>query len=151
MKHGFPIIKLFMKRNKNIIGLIVLNIFVWGFGITLIYSYYHRQFIVENGTPPISRYEVLEVNCRIKSGSSIKILYNNKPYYVGIPYKQCKNFNPNAIQLFYDEDNDLFFCPDAMHIRMVVFMGVIDLSVLIWLVVEIIRTRKKKCSKGYEQ
>lgn len=104
-----------------------------------------------NGTPPISRYEVLEVNCRIKSGSSIKILYNNKPYYVGIPYKQCKNFNPNAIQLFYDEDNDLVFCPDAMHMRMVVFMGVVDLSFLIWLAVEIIKTRKKKCSKGDEQ
>lgn len=65
--------------NKNIIVLIVLNIFAWVFGIYLIYSYYHRQSIVENGTSPISRYEVLEVNCRVRNGSSIKILYNNKP------------------------------------------------------------------------
>ncbi len=139
-----------MKQNKNIIGLITLNIIAWSFGIYMFYSYYHRQSIVENGTSPISRYEVLEVNCRIKSGSSIKILYNNKPYYVGIPYKRCKDFNQDTVQLFYDEDNDLFFCPDAMNMRMVVFMGVIDLSFLIWLAVEIIRTRKKKCSKGDE-
>lgn len=129
--------------NKNIIVLIVLNIFAWVFGIYLIYSYYHRQSIVENGTSPISRYEVLEVNCRVRNGSSIKILYNNKPYYVGMTRRQCKNFNSNTVQLFYDEDSDLIFCPDAMNMRMVVITGVIDLSFLIWLAVEIIRTRKK--------
>lgn len=142
--------KKIMKRNKNIIGLIVLNIIAWVFGIGLIYSYYHRQSIVENGTPPISRYEVLEVHCGNggRNSSSIKILYNNKPYNVGITYKQCKNFNPNTVQLFYDEDIDLVFCPDAMNMRMVVITGLIDLSFLIWLAVEIIRTRKRNCSKG---
>lgn len=137
-----------MKRNKNIIGLIVLNIIAWVFGIGLIYSYYHRQSIVENGTPPISRYEVLEVNPHHRKGSNIKILYNNKPYYVSMISKQCENFNQNTVQLFYDEDNDLVFCPDAMNMRMVVITGVFALSFLIWLAVEIIRTRKRNCSKG---
>ena len=58
-------------------------------------------------------------------------------------HRQCKNFNSNTVQLFYDEDSDLIFCPDAMNMRMVVITGVIDLSFLIWLAVEIIRTRKK--------
>jgi hypothetical protein len=67
------------------------------------------------------KYVFLEKYCHNSSRirSQLKILYNNKIYYVEVNSKICKNFNKNSngeeIKLFYNIKNDSVFIDDNIY------------------------------------
>lgn len=80
-----------MKINKWSFIVSVINIVLAGLAIYVLKEYEHRTDIVSS-QHPITDFHILEVNRSggFKGGSSVKIAYNSKEYYTGIPITRCK-------------------------------------------------------------
>ena len=96
-----------MKRvtNKELIGVILVNIGLLAAAVYMWLIYDRRQTIIKS-EEPIQNYSVLEVNCHRRMSSSILIEFNGKRYYVGIARNKCIQFDPQKIKLFYDKERD---------------------------------------------
>ncbi len=133
-----------MKINKWIIIISVINIVLLGLAIYAFEEYRHRTNIVSS-EHPITDFNILEVNCNsgFRGGSSVKIAYNNKEYYTGIPTPRCKAGNVENLAYYYDAKNDAIFEDSELSQRYVVFYFILFLcSLLLWLYPEV-RKRKK--------
>lgn len=75
-----------MKINKWVLVVSVINIVLAGLAIYVLKEYEHRTDIVSS-QHPITDFHILEVNRSggFRGGSSVKIAYNSKEYYTGIP------------------------------------------------------------------
>lgn len=106
-------------------------------------EYEHRTDIVSS-QHPITDFHILEVNRSggFKGGSSVKIAYNSKEYYTGIPITRCKTEDVEKLAYYYDAKNDAIFEESELNRRYVVFYFILFLcSLLLWLYPEV---RKKK-------
>jgi hypothetical protein len=98
---------------------LLFNFILISFLIYVINSYCYEREIVSKGA--CIKYVFLEKYCHNSSRirSQLKILYNNKKYYVEVNSKICKNFNKNTngeeIKLFYNIKNDSVFIEDNIY------------------------------------
>ena len=88
-----------MRFNKWLPIVSAINIALLGLAIYVFGLYQHRASIVASQTP-ITNFSILEVNYR-KLGSSVKIAYNGKEYYTGIPIPYSKRKTENVEKLAY--------------------------------------------------
>ena len=129
-----------MRFNKWLPIVSAINIALLGLAIYVFGLYQHRASIVASQTP-ITNFSILEVNYR-KLGSSVKIAYNGKEYYTGIPITRCKTEDVEKLAYYYDAKNDAIFEESELNRRYVVFYFILFLcSLLLWLYPEV---RKKK-------
>ena len=129
-----------MKINKWIPVVLAINLAMLGLAIYVLGLYQHRTSIVASQTP-ITDFSILEVNYRTH-GSSVKIAYNSKEYYTGIPITRCKTEDVEKLAYYYDAKNDAIFEESELNRRYVVFYFILFLcSLLLWLYPEV---RKKK-------
>ena len=99
-----------MKINKWSFIVSVINIVLAGLAIYVLKEYEHRTDIVSS-QHPITDFHILEVNRSggFKGGSSVKIAYNSKEYYTGIPITRCKTEDVEKLAYYYDAKNDAIF------------------------------------------
>jgi len=95
-----------MKINKWSFIVSVINIVLAGLAIYVLKEYEHRTDIVSS-QHPITDFHILEVNRSggFKGGSSVKIAYNSKEYYTGIPITRCKTEDVEKLAYYYDAKN----------------------------------------------
>ena len=110
-----------MKINKWIPVVLAINLALLGLAIYILGLYQHRASIVASQTP-ITNFSISEVNYR-KLGSSVKIAYNGKEYYTGIPipYSKRKTKDVKKLAYYYDAKNDTIFWESGLNKRHVVF------------------------------
>lgn len=128
-----------MKINKWALIVLVINIALLGWVIYVFKQYKHRMDIVAS-THPISDFVIMEVNCSsgYRGGSSVKIAYDDKEYYTGIPNILCKTGNIEKLAYYYDSKNDVIFWERELDQRYVVFHFIMFLcSLLLWLYPEV--------------
>lgn len=133
-----------MRFNKWILITLAINIGLFCLSMCVLMKYQHRNDIVKS-QHPITDYSISEVNCSsdFRGGSTIKIVYSGKNYYVGISRKQCKGIMSTT--LYYDRLHDTVFEKDELSMRHVVFFcTVFAFSLLLWTHPEVrkINTRK---------
>ena len=139
----FLFICLWRKGGKRCFIVSVINIVLAGLAIYVLKEYEHRTDIVSS-QHPITDFHILEVNRSggFKGGSSVKIAYNSKEYYTGIPITRCKTEDVEKLAYYYDAKNDAIFEESELNRRYVVFYFILFLcSLLLWLYPEV---RKKK-------
>lgn len=122
-----------MKINKWIPVVLAINLALLGLAIYILGLYQHRASIVASQTP-ITNFSISEVNYR-KLGSSVKIAYNGKEYYTGIPipYSKRKTKDVKKLAYYYDAKNDTIFWESGLNKRHVVFFFIAFLfSLLLW-------------------
>lgn len=108
---------------------------------------YKRDSCIYNG-PFYRRIHNLEVNRSggFRGGSSVKIAYNSKEYYTGIPTTRCKTEDVEKLAYYYDAKNDAIFEESELNRRYVVFYFILFLcSLLLWLYPEV--TKRKEPQK----
>lgn len=133
-----------MKINKWIPIVSTINLALLGLAIYVLGLYKHRASIVESQTP-ITNFSILEVNYR-RHGSSVKIAYNGKEYYTGIPipYSKRKTENVEKLAYYYDAKNDAIFWESELNKRYVVFYFIVFLcSLLLWTYPEVRKGGKR--------
>lgn len=136
-----------MKINKWVLVVSVINIVLAGLAIYVLKEYEHRTDIVSS-QHPITDFHILEVNRSggFKGGSSVKIAYNSKEYYTGIPITRCKTEDVEKLAYYYDAKNDAIFEESELNRRYVVFYFILFLcSLLLWLYPEV--TKRKEPQK----
>lgn len=129
--------------------IIFINVIIFCILVYTWSSYEHRKTIV-NIEKPINNFSVLEINCGsgYRGGSTIQVEFNNEKYYVGITPNQCKSFNLNKIELYYDKEKNKVFERNELTIRYVAFYLILYLSSCIWLCASIREKYKNRCKKG---
>lgn len=133
-----------MRINKWIPIVLVINIAMLCLVINASMTYRYRNEIVES-EQPITDYSILEVNCSsgYRGGSTIRIEYAGKDYYVGVSRKQCKGIMSTTF--YYDRQHDTVFEKDELNKGDVVFFFTIfAYSLLLWTYPEV---RKKNVRK----
>ena len=133
-----------MRINKWFAIVLAINIALLCFAINVLLTYHHRNEIVKS-EHPITVYSILEVNCSssYRGGSTIKIEYAGKDYYVGVNSKQCKRIE--SVKLYYDKLHDTVFEKEELSMRQAVFFFIsFAFSLLLWRYPEV---RKYKATK----
>lgn len=129
----------YFKRHKWATAALAINIALLCLAICVFIKFQHRNDIVKY-EQPITDYSVLEVDCSggFRGGSTIRVGYNGKNYYVGVNRKQCKGIeNPS---FYYDKQHDMVFEKDELTMKYVVFYFVIfTCSLLLWTFPEVRR------------
>ena len=105
---------------------------------------FQRRSKIVQMIQPITDYSILEVNCGgHRMGSSVKIAYAGKDYYVGVRLKQCKEIE--SASLYYDRQHDEVFEKDELSKTQVVCLFVLfAFSLLLWRYPEVRRYKATK-------
>lgn len=133
-----------MKISKWNLIVPAINIALLGLAIYVLGEYRHRTDIV-SFEHPITDFYILEINCSsgFRGGSSVKIAYNGKEYYTGIPATRCKTGNVENLAYYYDAKNDSIFEESELSQRYVVFYFALFLcSLLLWAYPEVRKGKK---------
>ena len=139
MKRNVTIKSNRMKTNKWFFIVLAINIAVLCLAINVSMTYLHRNKIVKS-EQPITDYSILEVDCGggYRGGSTIRIEYAAKDYYVGVSRKQCKEIE--SATLYYDRQHDTVFEKNELSIRYIVcFFALFAFSLLLWTYPEVKR------------
>lgn len=135
-----------MRINKWTPVVLAINITMLCLAINVSMKYLHRKEIVKFNKP-ITDYSVLEVDCSggYRGGSTLRIEYTNKDYYVGVSRNQCKKIESS--KLYYDEQHDTVFEENELSMRHIVcFFTLFAFSLLLWTYPEV-RKRQKASYK----
>ena len=121
-----------MRINKWITLVLAINIAMLCLAINVVKTYHQRNEIVKSERP-ITGYSILEVNCSggYRGGSTIRIAYLDKTYYVGVSRKQCKE--AESTNFYYDRQHDTVFEKEELSMRHVLFFfAMFAFSLLLW-------------------
>lgn len=132
-----------MKINKCIPIVLAINFGLLCFALYVAHTYQRRNIIARSERPIIA-YSILEVNCHgHRLGSTFKIAYAGKDYYVGVSRELCKNIG--QAKFFYDGKHDTVFEKDELCIRHVVCSFVLfAFSLLLWRYPEVRKIQSDK-------
>lgn len=132
-----------MRTNKWIPIVLVINIGALCFALYAAMTYQRQNHIVQS-EQPITDFSILEVNDGgHRMGSTVKIAYAGKDYYVGINRKLCKNME--KAKFFYDRQHDTVFEKDYLSMRLVACSFVLfAFSLLLWRCREVRRYKATK-------